>query len=53
MSSFSNLPAGFDWPTYFEGAQTPAWLAVLFVLLDAVVDRCWSRRWWASENDQP
>lgn len=50
---FRELPPGFDWPTYFEGAQEPAWIAVLLLLLDAVVDRCWLRRWWpgnASES---
>ena len=41
-----DLPPGFDWPTYFEGAQDPAWIAVLLLALDAVVDRCWLRRWW-------
>jgi arabinofuranan 3-O-arabinosyltransferase len=46
---FDNLPPGFDWPTYFEGAQDPAWIAVLLLLLDAVVDRCWLRRWWPSD----
>lgn len=46
-----NLPPGFDWPTYFEGAQAPTWIAVLLLLLDAVVERCWLRRWWA--NDAP
>ncbi len=45
---FQDLPPGFDWPTYFEGAQDPAWIAVLLLLLDAVVDRCWLRRWWPS-----
>ena len=44
-----NLPPGFDWPTYFEGAQDPAWIAVLLLLLDAVVDRCWLRRWWPGD----
>jgi arabinofuranan 3-O-arabinosyltransferase len=43
-----DLPPGFDWPTYFEGAQDPAWIAVLLLLLDAVVERCWLRRWWPS-----
>ncbi|WP_421119967.1 hypothetical protein ACE2AJ_01000 [Aquihabitans daechungensis] len=47
---FRELPPGFDWPTYFEGAQEPAWIAVLLLLLDAVVDRCWLRRWWPSNT---
>jgi hypothetical protein len=47
---FRELPAGFDWPTYFEGAQDPAWIAVLLLLLDAVVDRCWLRRWWPNDG---
>ena len=47
---FRELPPGFDWPTYFEGAQDPAWIAVLLLLLDAVVDRCWLRRWWPTDD---
>ncbi len=45
----TNLPPGFDWPTYFEAVQNPAWIAVLLLLLDAVVERCWLRRWWATD----
>ena len=48
--TLENLPPGFDWPTYFEGAHDPAWLAVLLLLLDAVVERCWLRRWWPGER---
>ncbi|MEZ5204926.1 MAG: hypothetical protein R2701_11265 [Acidimicrobiales bacterium] len=47
---FGHLPPGFDWPTYFEALQTPAWIAVLLVALDAVVERCWSRRWWPADR---
>ncbi len=47
----SSLPPGFDWPTYFEGAQDPAWIAVLLLLLDAVVERCWLRRWWPTDDE--
>ncbi len=50
---FRELPPGFEWPTYFEGVQEPAWIAVLLLLLDAVVDRCWLRRWWASDTSDP
>ena len=45
-----HLPAGFDWPTYFEAVQQPAWTAVALVALDPIVDRCWLRRWWPSDN---
>ncbi|MGN6695142.1 MAG: hypothetical protein ACTHN0_13285, partial [Aquihabitans sp.] len=45
-----DLPPGFDWPTYFEAAQSPAWIAVLLLLLDAVVERCWLRRWWPTDG---
>jgi arabinofuranan 3-O-arabinosyltransferase len=47
---FQELPPGFDWPTYFEAAQSPAWIAVLMLLLDAVVERCWLRRWWPTDD---
>jgi arabinofuranan 3-O-arabinosyltransferase len=45
-----SLPTGFDWPTYYDVLQGPAWMAVLVLLLDAVVDRCWLRRWWPTED---
>jgi len=44
------LPSGFDWPTYFEGVHQPALTAVALLLLDAVVDRCWLRRWWPTDS---
>lgn len=47
---WSSLPAGFDWPTYFEVVQQPAWLGVALVALDAVIDRCWLRRWWPTDD---
>ena len=46
----SDLPTGFDWPTYFEVVHQPAWTALALIALDAVVDRCWLRRWWPSES---
>lgn len=45
-----SLPTGFDWPTYYDVLQGPAWIAVLLLVLDAVVDRCWLRRWWPTEE---
>ncbi len=47
---WSSLPAGFDWPTYFEVVHQPAWLGVALVALDAVIDRCWLRRWWPTDD---
>lgn len=46
----ADFPTGFDWPTYFEIVHQPAWTALALVALDAVVDRCWLRRWWPSES---
>ncbi|MBX3284902.1 MAG: discoidin domain-containing protein [Actinobacteria bacterium] len=46
----SSLPTGFDWPTYYDVLQGPAWVAVLLLVLDAVVDRCWLRRWWPTAD---
>jgi arabinofuranan 3-O-arabinosyltransferase len=45
-----HLPPGFDWPTYFEGAQATAWTAVSLLLLDVVIDRSWLRRWWPTDD---
>jgi arabinofuranan 3-O-arabinosyltransferase len=45
-----SLPTGFDWPTYYDVLPGPAWIAVLLLVLDAVVDRCWLRRWWPTED---
>jgi arabinofuranan 3-O-arabinosyltransferase len=47
----NDLPPGFDWPTYFEGAHAPAWIAVLLLAIDAIVERCWLRRWWPGDTD--
>lgn len=44
------LPIGFEWPTYFEAVHQPAWTAIALLVLDAVVDRCWLRRWWPTED---
>lgn len=44
------LPTGFDWPGYFGVVNQPAWLAVALVALDVIVDRCWLRRWWPTED---
>jgi hypothetical protein len=35
----SPLPAGFDWPTYFDGLRGSAWTAVLLLALDPVLER--------------
>jgi len=48
--TISRYPIGFDWPTYFEVVQQPAWIAVALILLDVVVDRCWLRRWWPTDD---
>lgn len=49
-SLVDHMPAGFDWPTYFEAVHQPAWLAVGLLVLDVVVDRCWLRRWWPTDD---
>jgi hypothetical protein len=46
----AHLPGGFDWPTYFEAVQQPAWTAVALIALDPIVDRCWLRRWWPTDS---
>ncbi|QXC62111.1 DUF3367 domain-containing protein [Aquihabitans sp. G128] len=45
-----HLPPGFDWPTYFESVHRPAWLGVALLAFDVVIDRCWLRRWWPTED---
>jgi arabinofuranan 3-O-arabinosyltransferase len=45
-----DLPPGFDWPTYFDGVHQMALVAVSLVTLDAVIDRCWLRRWWPTDD---
>ncbi|CAN5673256.1 alpha-(1-_3)-arabinofuranosyltransferase [soil metagenome] len=44
------LPPGFDWPTYFESIHRPGLAAIALLALDVVVDRCWLRRWWPTED---
>ncbi|CAN5840813.1 alpha-(1-_3)-arabinofuranosyltransferase [soil metagenome] len=45
-----DLPPGFDWPTYFVGVHQLALVAISLVALDAVIDRCWLRRWWPTDD---
>jgi arabinofuranan 3-O-arabinosyltransferase len=45
------FPSGFGWPGFFAGAQDPAWLGVLLIALDVVVERCWTRRWGPETSD--
>jgi arabinofuranan 3-O-arabinosyltransferase len=47
---FRELPSGFDWPTYFETVHQPTLLALGLLVLDPIIDRCWLRRWWPSED---
>ncbi len=47
---FRELPSGFDWPSYFSPVHRPVLVAVALLVLDAVIDRCWLRRWWLSED---
>ncbi|NLD75932.1 MAG: DUF3367 domain-containing protein, partial [Acidimicrobiales bacterium] len=47
---FREFPSGFDWPTYFEAVHRPTLLAIGLLLLDPIVERCWLRRWWPSED---
>jgi hypothetical protein len=45
-----DLPAGFDWPTYFTDTRGAAWAAVLVLAIDVIVDRAWSGSWWPPER---
>ncbi|MEO6627716.1 MAG: hypothetical protein ABIP03_04030, partial [Aquihabitans sp.] len=47
---FRELPSGFDWPTYFEAVQQPTLVALGLLVLDPVIDRCWLRRWWLTDD---
>ncbi|MCU1452356.1 MAG: hypothetical protein JWN46_502 [Acidimicrobiales bacterium] len=46
----NHLPSGFDWPTYFDKVHQVAWAAVALLVIDVVVDRCWLRRWWPTDD---
>ena len=46
----NRLPAGFDWPTYFDQVHQLAWAAVALLVLDVVIDRLWLRRWWPTDD---
>jgi arabinofuranan 3-O-arabinosyltransferase len=41
-----HLPAGFEWPGYFPKVHQVAYVGVALLLLDVVVDRQWTGRWW-------
>lgn len=48
--AFGYVPPGFDWPTFHGRSHQVAWLGVALLVLDAVVDRCWLRRWWPTDD---
>ena len=41
-----NLPPGFEWPSYFPKVHQVAYVGVALLLVDVVVDRLWTGRWW-------
>jgi arabinofuranan 3-O-arabinosyltransferase len=41
-----HLPSGFEWPTYFPKVHQVAYVGVALLLVDVVVDRQWTARWW-------
>ena len=44
--------ADFGWPGYFTQLAPLGWFAVIFVVLDLIVDRFWLRRWWPSAESE-
>lgn len=48
--AFGTVPPGFGWPALHGGSHRIAWLGVALLVLDAVVDRCWLRRWWPTDD---
>lgn len=48
--AFGYVPPGFDWPTFHGRSHQVAWLGVALLILDAVIDRCWLRRWWPTDD---
>lgn len=49
---FRDAPVDFGWPDYFARVAPLGWFAVIFAVLDVVVDRCWLRRWWPSAESE-
>jgi arabinofuranan 3-O-arabinosyltransferase len=45
-------PPGFEWPQHFAAVHQVGWLAVAFLLLDVVLARIWSGRWWPASGDE-
>jgi arabinofuranan 3-O-arabinosyltransferase len=45
-----HIPADFMWPTFFARTHDIAWMAVVLLLIDVVVDRLWLRRWWPTDD---
>lgn len=43
----------FGWPGWFARVAPLGWLAVIALTLDAVIERCWLRRWWSTGDDGP
>lgn len=44
--------ADFGWPGYFSRVAPLGWFAIIFLVLDLIVDRFWLRRWWPSAESE-
>ena len=38
---FGKYPPRFDWPTFYRFARFPAWVAILLLVADALINTLW------------
>ncbi len=48
--AFRDTYLRFGWPSWFSRIVPLGWFAVIALVLDLVVDRCWLRRWWPTRD---
>ncbi len=46
--AFRDTYLRFGWPSWFTRIAPLGWFAVLALVLDVIIERCWLRRWWPS-----
>lgn len=45
-----SLRVDFGWPMQLGAVHQVAWMAVILLVIDVVVDRVWLRRWWPTDD---
>jgi hypothetical protein len=45
-----HVAVDFNWPDLLARVNQVAWMAVILLVIDVVLDRLWLRRWWPTDD---